>query len=77
MEGNVGREIGRFQCQSDEGEVFIVIKHQEVESSPRLEGEGLPRKLPELRLGDGRVVTPLDAKTFYILDTDQIIRKID
>ena len=70
------QEIDRFQCQSDDGEKFIVIKHQEVVLERRLTGETPRKKLPVLRLEDGRVVTPLDAETFKIVDTDQIIRKI-
>ena len=70
------QEIDRFQCRSDNGEIFTVIKYQEIERKPNLEGGILRRKLPVLRLEDGLHVTMLDAETFKILDTDEIIRKI-
>ena len=70
---------GRFKAVDDStGEEYTVLKYRHAKEKRDLDGKisrtfGLPR----LALEDGSAVTPIDDKTFKIVHTDVIIRKVD
>lgn len=69
------RPIGRFRARGDSGKIYIVVERQKF---IRVGTDGSP-ELPGTRrfvLDDGRDVNQVDAETFKIFATDEIIRKI-
>lgn len=76
--GVMEREIDRFQAQNEAGDVFTIIVFQRFGDSRPLSGP--VRYLPgskRMVLLDGSHVNYIDAETFKIVETDEIIRKID
>ena len=72
------REVDRFEVETDEGEIFMVVKHQPITKTRNHGGTSIARgkPMPLLRLGDGRAINQIDSETLQIADTKQIIRKI-
>lgn len=71
------KEIERFEAESDDGTIYTVVIIQEYRdassmSNPNSWVPGLKR----LELLDGSAVNSLDSKTFKVVATDEIIRKI-
>lgn len=70
-------QIDRFKAASDDGTVFTVVIYQDMVESRQLGGDVQYIKgLKRCALTDGRHVNMIDATTFKIVSTDQIIRKI-
>ncbi len=70
-------EKERFLAQDDAGRVYTVVIYQETREYRTLSGpsqtiEGALRAT----LSDGRSLDWIDAETFEIIDTDEIIRKV-
>jgi hypothetical protein len=72
----IEREAERFHAASDDGQEFVVIKYRRFTEDRDLSGTSTRELLPRFRLSDGTPVNSVDAETFKIADTDQIIRKI-
>ncbi|MDO9586767.1 MAG: hypothetical protein Q8R45_09870 [Brevundimonas sp.] len=69
--------IDQFEAVSDEGGVFTVRVYQQVGEFRLLSGEVREtRGAKRLALSDGSPVNWIDEKTFKIVFTDQIIRKV-
>jgi len=71
------QQIDRFKAVSDDGTDFTVVIYQEMVVSRPLGGDVQYIKgLKRCALSDGRHVNMIDATTFKIVSTDQVIRKI-
>lgn len=77
------REISRFKAVSDSGEEYTVIVYQNLINgrSHKHPNDWFPSKMYYLVTTNGLSVNPvgaegLDAETFHIIETDQIIRKV-
>lgn len=71
------KEVQRIQAQGDDGARYTVIEYVWVTELHPISGEPSSVKgAREWRLDDGRHVNMIDAETFEILDTDEIIRKL-
>ena len=76
--GAVGEiEKERFLAQDDSGRVYTVIIHQQVHEHRPLSGPSRTIK-GGLRavLSDGRSLNRLDAETFEIVQTHEVVRKV-
>jgi hypothetical protein len=70
-------ETHRFRVRSDRGTEYIVIEYQEMISFAHLEDLGSEKPgLKRLATSDGSPVNYIDSKTFKIVSTDEIVRKI-
>ena len=70
------REIGRFSAKSDSGQVYVIIEHQEYNQVRTLK---VDTELPSLKswvTSTGLFVNQIDAETFQIVQTDEIVRKV-
>ena len=78
MVSRMEQEEYRFNAQADTGEEYIVIRFVEVHESRDLFGRR-PLVFETLRyaLEDGSAVMPIDDKTFKVVQTEEIIRKVD
>jgi len=73
----VTRQIGSFQTKSDTGESYTVIELQEFDSV--LTGTGTITEIEGAKrwqTSTGVAVTRIDAQTYRIKTTQEIIRKI-
>ncbi|MCZ6860669.1 MAG: hypothetical protein O7I42_10395 [Alphaproteobacteria bacterium] len=73
------REVDRFEVETDDGEIFMVVKSIPITKTRHLGGTSIAKgkPIPLLRLTDGRLVSPTDdPDEFKIFDTDEVIRKI-
>ena len=69
--------IDRFEAVSDDGQQFTVDVYQDVTTTRTLNGAASQiRGLKRVALSDGRDVNRIDEKTFKIVSTDQVIRKV-
>ena len=69
--------IDRFDAASDDGDLFTVEVYQTVRTTRLLNGESrVTRGMKRLALSDGRDLNWIDAQTFKIVVTDEIIRKV-
>jgi len=69
--------IDEFEAESDEGEIYTVLTYQRVIETRLLSGEVREsRGAKRFILNDGSPVNWIDEKTFKIVLTDQVIRKI-
>lgn len=71
------REVDRFEVETDDEERLTVVKLQPITKTRNHGGTSIAGGKPILRLTDGRLVRQLDPETFQIVDTDQIIRKVE
>ena len=72
-------EIESFICETQDGTRVTVVVYQEYlisRSQTNHEGTRHDGKL-KYETFDRRPLDPIDSETFKILDTDQIIRKVD
>ena len=70
-------EIGRFRAISDDGEEFTVIQYRSnIESRAHSEPPTRSKGIAQLTLTDGRIVNQIDPETYQIVETNQIIRRI-
>lgn len=70
-------ESGRWKATSDNGTVHTVIEYQAIEVFRPISGPSTRLKgVRSLYLSDGRAVNYIDADTFQIVDTDEVIRKV-
>lgn len=70
-------ETGRFLAKTDTGKAYTIIQYQEYisagsSSDPHAEVEGLKR----LSTSTGLHVNHIDPKTFKVVETDEIVRKV-
>ena len=66
----------RFRAVSDDGTEFVVIKYRRFTEDRDLSGTSIRELIPRFRLSDGSPVDKIDAETFKISETHQIIRKV-
>lgn len=69
-------EVSRFTAKTDSGKIYIIIEYQEYISTaslpnPNAEMPGLKRWATPNRLA----VNQIDAETFQIVQTNEIVRK--
>lgn len=71
------REIDRFEALGDSGRLYTVVVWTENVLFRRLSGNSLKLSGPtELTLDDGRDVSPIDDRSFRIVDTDEVLRRV-
>ena len=71
------KETRRFIAQSVDGKVHTVLEYRKVVVfEPRQGPSGEIRGARRLTLRDGRALIEVDAKTFRIAETDEIIRSV-
>lgn len=71
------KEIDRFDATAGDGSVYTIVVIQEyIDASSTNKPDQWKRSMKRLELLDGRLVTAVDASTFKIFQTDEIIRKI-
>ena len=71
-------KVARFNARSETGKEYIMIKFVEVHENHDLSGKvSKIRGRPRFALEDGSAVMPIDDKTFKIVQTEEIIRKVD
>jgi hypothetical protein len=73
----VERELGRFQTKTESGDVYAVVEMQEFVVRRTVNGawiriDGLKR----LELEDGSLVNCIDPKTYQIVSTGEMLRKV-
>lgn len=68
--------VDRFMAVDDDGKEYTVIEYRELIEDNKLEAGGPRLGFPRFALDDGSAVNQIDAKTFQIIETDKIIRKI-
>ncbi len=71
------QESDRFLAKTDNGKEYIIIQYQEYidvssHDNPNDEIEGLK----SLRTDDGLHVNVIDSKTFKVVETNELIRKV-
>jgi hypothetical protein len=73
------REIERFEAQTENGTVLTVVIFQEFVDATAM-GDTAQRWIPGMKrieLDDGSPLNFIDNKTFRLVLTDQIVRRID
>lgn len=68
-------EVHRFRCLSDDGTCLTVIEHRHVAI---VDVEGKTRSLPgarRLALSTGERVRYIDADTYEVVDTGEVLRR--
>ena len=71
-------KVARFNARSETGKEYIVIRFVEVHENRDLSGKvSKIRGLARYALEDGSAVMLVDDKTFKIVQTEEIIRKVD
>lgn len=72
------RQIDRFDAKTDDGRVFSVVVYQEFIDATSI-GDKARKWIPGMKritLSDGSPVNYIDANTFKVFGTDEIIRKV-
>ncbi len=71
------REFERFDAKADDGSIYTVIGYQQfIEARTVDQPTQWLKGMKHYELDDGSPVNYVDAKTFKIVMTDQIIRKV-
>lgn len=72
------KEVNRYRCRGEDGSEYTVIERQTFTNFRPMSGpsQNVGGALDWI-LSDGRDVNFVDDDTFQILDTDEVIRKID
>jgi hypothetical protein len=77
MERRYVKEVDRLRAMSHDGEVFTVVEYQRIFEFVQVNGASTRAKgLRVFRLDNGACVNYVDSETFKIVDTGQIIQKI-
>jgi len=70
-------ETDRFEVVGESGQHYFIVESRDMLTTNPLSGNPRRRYGPaDYRLSDGRHVNWIDDKTFQILDTKEIIRKV-
>ncbi len=70
------RKVGQFKARSDSGKIYFVIEYQTFHTI--LTGGNTKDEMAGLmtwKTSNGRSVNQIDAKTYQIASTDEVIRK--
>ena len=70
-------EVDRFVAKTDNGKEHIIIKYQEYISEKTV--DGVVHEIEDLLLfitTDGFHVNSIDSKTFEVVETNEIVRKV-
>ncbi|MBN1368327.1 MAG: hypothetical protein JW967_10425 [Dehalococcoidales bacterium] len=70
------REIDRFKARTDKGKEYIIVQYQEYISTDSFDGTGEIEGLKSIFTSTGLHVNFIDAKTFKVVETDEIVRKV-
>ncbi|WP_256753316.1 hypothetical protein [Mesorhizobium sp. Mes31] len=71
-------ESDRFQARSANGNIYTVIEHQNIIEMRMLDGTTQRAKgTRSLYLSNGQSVNHIDENTFQIVETDEIIRRVE
>ena len=72
------RHVETYACEDDEGAQYEVYVWQRFKMYRPLNGPSseVPG-MKDLRLSNGRHVTPIDERTFKIVDNDVVLRRVD
>jgi len=70
--------LEEFDAQSDSGKIYAVqIWQEEIDASSMSSGRKKILGMKQAMLSDGSHVNVIDSETFEIVDTGEIIRKIE
>ncbi len=73
------RETNRFKVKSDKGKIYTIIEYTNYKDTTVFSGNIIKTETPDLKsyfTDTGLLCEYIDAKSFKIIDTGEIVRKI-
>jgi hypothetical protein len=71
----MGIETERFKAKSDSGEIYTVLKFQKQINAGSLDNPK-PKLIPRFVTTSGVMLNQIDAETFQIVATNELVRKL-
>jgi hypothetical protein len=72
----MSREVERFIAKTDKGKEYTIIHYQEYLTANDFDGEDEIEGLEGYTTSEGLFVNRIDSKTFQIVETNEVVRKV-